>query len=159
MKRFFVILVAVITFSCSSKDDDTVDPLEAYYKEAILGSWAYDTVVVDGQTYLYDHVDNCTKDLFQFYNQPGKRFDFEETVILDCDNCAECASSSTNLRWELDGDIIKFYFGEPLVLIYKIIEVNETSFTYQVRFDYDDDGDEDLLEFTSVPYDPYNEFE
>ena len=44
------------------------------------------------------------------------------------------------------------------MLVYKIIEVNDIKFTYQVEIDYDDDGDKDLLEITGVRYDPYNEF-
>lgn len=161
MKRLSIICLVSTLWACSKNDVDidVINPLESYYKEAIIGSWAYDTVVIDGQTYLYDHKENCDKDLFQFYNQLGKEFDFEERVILDCANCAECASSQTNLRWEIEGRDIRLYFGERGVLIYKVIEVTETVFIYQVRYDYDNDGDTDLLEFTGIPYDPYGEFE
>lgn len=156
MKKIFFILMLLGCVSCSESED--IDPREAYFLENIIGSWSYNTINVNGDNYLYQHTEGCIKDLFQFYNSEGKEFDFEERVVLNCSNCAECATSGTNLEWELKGDKIKLYFGEQLVLVYKIIEVNDIKFTYQVEIDYDNDGDKDLLEITGVRYDPYNEF-
>jgi hypothetical protein len=156
MKKILFTLMLLGCVACSESED--VNPREAYFLENIIGSWSYDTVKVNGETYLYQHTEGCIKDHFQFYNSEGKEFDFEERVVLNCSNCVECATSGTNLEWELKGDKIKLYFGEQLVLVYKIIEVNDIKFTYQVEIDYDDDGDKDLLEITGVRYDPYNEF-
>lgn len=79
-------------------------------------------------------------------------------MFLNCNNCAPCATSGTGLEWALNGDIINLYFGEQLVLKYKILEVNETTFTYLLEIDYDDDGSIDQLEITGISYDPYDEF-
>ncbi|WP_298238629.1 hypothetical protein [uncultured Algibacter sp.] len=162
MRKIAYYFIVFSFLACSSSDDTSneqeTDPREAYFLEAIIGSWAYDTVKINDQVFQYQHTDGCEKDLFQFYNSEGKEFDFEERVVTNCDICAECALSSTGLEWELNGDEISLYFGEVLVLIYKIIDVDSAKFIYQVEVDYDDDGDIDVLEFTGVPYDPYNEF-
>jgi hypothetical protein len=152
MKKILFTVMLLVCVACSESED--VDSREAYFLENIIGSWSYDTVKVNGETYLYQHTQGCIKDNFQFYNSEGKEFDFEEIVVLNCSNCADCATSSTNLEWELKRDKIKLYFGEQLVPVYKIIEVNDIKFTYQVEIDYDDDGDKDLLEITGVRYDP-----
>ncbi len=159
MKRSFLFGILIIFISCSKGDDESPDPLESYFLENIVGSWSYDTVKINGETFLYQHTENCERDLFQFYNSEGKEFDFEERVVLNCSNCADCAISQTGLEWELKGNKINLYFGEQLVLIYTIIEVTDLEFTYQVEVDYDEDGDEDLLEITGIRYDPYAEFE
>ena len=155
-KVFYLVLMIFIFFACSSDEDDNAT--ESIYLTKIIGSWAYDTVKIDGVTYQYQHIENCEKDIFQFYNQEGKEFDFEELIILDCPNCAECATSGTNLKWELNDDVIKLYFGETLVLEYLILSVTNDSFTYQVYADTDNDGVEEEYEITGIRYDPYGDF-
>ena len=157
--RYLIIVLGLFLFAgCSKSDEETIDPKEEYFKKAILGSWSFDTVKVDGVTYIYEHTLNCERDYFQFYNREGKEFDFEETYVSNCSNCAPCATSTTNLRWELKGSTIKFYFGEQFIIEYKLIEVTETTFTYQVMLDFDNDGEKDLLEVSAIYYDPYNDF-
>lgn len=157
--RIISVLIFIIVFaSCSNNENVEPDLRETYFKEAIIGSWSINTVTVDGQTFLYEHTDGCEKDLFQFYNQEGKEFDFEELVVLNCNNCAPCATSGTNLKWELNGDIINFYFGEQFVLEYKIIEISDTKFTYILEVDYNEDGVLDELEISAERYDPYGNF-
>ncbi|QNM85391.1 hypothetical protein H9W90_14565 [Polaribacter pectinis] len=165
MKRLLLsTFILLIIISCSKNEElegepEIIDPRESYFAEAIIGSWSINTVKVDGQIFLYPHTDSCKKDFFQFYNEQGKEFDFEETIVLNCDNCAPCATSTTNLRWELSGAIIKFYFGEQYVTKYKLIDVTETEFTYQLEIDYDNDGDLDVLEISAEYYDPYGNFD
>lgn len=159
MRKILLSCVLLGLISCSKSDDDVpTDPREAYFLETIIGSWSYDTIKVGGQTYSYQHTEGCERDLFQFYNSEGKEFDFEERVVTNCANCAECALTQTGLEWELKGNKINLYFGEQLVLVYTIIEVNETKFTYQIEVDYDEGGDKDLLEITGIRYDPFGEF-
>lgn len=144
-------------FSCSSDDiDEKPDP---YILKAIIGSWAYDTVTVNGDFYMYQHTEGCVKDMFQFYNEEGKIFEFEEDYVSNCAICAECAITSTNLKWELIGNKIDLYFGEQFIEQYEILEVNNSIIRYKRFFDFDEDGDEDEVEITGVPYDPYDEFD
>ncbi len=153
----FVYLFAII-FGCSKDDDGRLEAPDPYILEAIVGSWAYDTVKINGTLYQYGHTDDCVKDLFQFYNSEGKFFDFEEEVVLNCDICAECAISSTGLRWDLHGDVVDLFFGEQQILKLKILEVDDNQIRYITNFDYDDDGDIDEVEITGFSYDPYDEF-
>lgn len=155
MKNIFILCLLILV-SCSKEDLD--DTREAYFKEAIIGSWSYDSLTVNGQTYSIQHTDGCTRDYFQFYNQEGKVFEFEEQIVLNCSNCAECATSGTGLRWELKGDVVNMYFGEQFVVRYKIIEITETTFTYERELDFDKDGEMEMVEITAIAYDPYNDF-
>jgi hypothetical protein len=157
--KYFILLALVVFMSCSKDDDNSKPAPDPYILEAIIGSWAYDTVTVNGTFFLYEHTEGCVKDLFQFYNEEGKEFEFEEDYVLNCDNCADCALSSTNLRWDLYGNYIDLYFGEQLVTTLEILELNSTIIRYKRFFDIDEDGIEDELEITGIPYDPYDEFD
>lgn len=160
MKKKILLGLLVLTFTSCSKDDDIKDlPPDSYILEAIIGSWAYDTVSINGTLFTYDHTDGCDKDLFQFYNQEGKEFDFEERVVSNCDICAECALTQTILEWDLQNNVIDLYFGNQLVSQLEIIEVNETFLRYKRVFDIDEDGVNDELVISAVHYDPYDEFD
>lgn len=160
MKKLLYSLVLVLLFiSCSGNDSEEIDPLEAFYREAIIGSWSFNTVTVDNEIFVYQHTDGCEKDLFQFYNEEGKIFEYEELVINNCPQCAECSTVQTNLRWELNGNKIDFYFGETYVLQYEIVSVSETTFTYRFQFDIDNDNEIEVVEVASDYYDPYNNFD
>ncbi|MCK0107957.1 hypothetical protein MWU58_01500 [Flavobacteriaceae bacterium S0825] len=157
--RYLVGFLMLIILTSCSKDDDIDKAPDPYILEAIIGSWAYDTVTINGEFYMYQHTEGCVKDMFQFYNEEGKLFDFEEDYVSNCDICAECAISSTNLKWELIGKKIDLYFGEQLVAQYEILEVSDSLIRYKRFFDVDEDGNEDEVEITGVPYDPYDEFD
>ncbi|ULC60028.1 hypothetical protein MBM09_03350 [Flaviramulus sp. BrNp1-15] len=161
MKRVIIVCVLFLSVfvSCSSDDDNSKPAPDSYILESIIGSWAYNTVKIDGTVYTYEHTEGCVKDLFQFYNEEGKVFEFEEDYVSNCDICADCAISSTNLKWELYGNVIDLYFGEQFITQYEILEVNTDIIRYKRIFDYDEDGDEDEIEITGVPYDPYDEFD
>ena len=156
-KIFYFVSLSLLLVNCSSDDSDAnPDP---YILETIIGSWAYDTVTINGENFLYQHTDGCVKDLFQFYNEEGKEFDFEEDYVSNCSNCAECAITSTNLRWDLRGNIVDLYFGEQLITQLEILEVDETLIEYKRVFDFDNDGLNDEVVITGIPYDPYDEFD
>ena len=157
MKKYFYFIFLFVLAACSSNEEE-VDPREAFYREAIIGSWAINTIEFDDQIFVYDHTEGCEKDLFQFYNEEGKEFEFEELVVLNCPNCAECAISQSILRWELIGNKINFYFGEQYILQYEIVSVTDTTFSYRLRLDVDNDGELDEITVNADYYDPYNNF-
>ena len=159
MRNLLIVLIGCAVFSCSKDEQPQEDSKEAFYLEAIIGSWSYETVKVNDELFIYPHKEGCEKDFFQFYNQEGKEFDFVERVILNCESCAECANSSTNLEWELKGEFIDLYFGDQFVLRYKLLNATENSIFYSVVADLDDDGIEDEYEFYAVRYDPFGNFD
>ena len=73
-KLLYLVLFSLILVSCSNDESD-VEP-DPYILENIIGSWAYDTVTINSETFLYQHTDGCVKDLFQFYNEDGKEIAF-----------------------------------------------------------------------------------
>ena len=158
MKKIITLFIfLLVVFGCS-KDGSEQAP-DPYILETIIGSWAYDTVTVNEESFSYPHTDGCVKDLFQFYNEEGKRFDFEEEYVSNCSNCAECALTATNLKWELRGNIIDLYFGTQLATTLEILEVDNSLIKYKRVFDLDGDGVDDDVTITGVPYDPYDEFD
>lgn len=159
MRYLVGFLMLIILTSCSSDDDGFKKAPDPYVLEAIIGSWAYETVTINGEFYMYQHTEGCVKDMFQFYNEEGKIFDFEEDYVSNCAICAECAITSTNLKWELIGKKIDLYFGEQLVAQYEVLEVSSSIIKYKRIFDYDEDGTEDEIIITGTPYDPYGEFD
>lgn len=159
MKHKVIFILSFLLLGCSSDDSPEELPPDPYILEAIIGSWAYDTVTINGEFFNYQHTEGCVKDLFQFYNEEGKEFDFEEDFVSNCDICAECAITSTGLKWELKGDEIDLFFGSQLVAQYIILDVDDTIIRYLREFDIDNDGEEDEVIITGIPYDPYDEFD
>ena len=78
MRKVLILCSLILLLSCSIDDSDNDLPPDPYILEAIIGSWAYDQITVNSEVFLYQHTEGCNKDLFQFYNQEGKEFDFEE---------------------------------------------------------------------------------
>lgn len=152
MRTKYLIFLSVFALLGCSNDDDIVRPdPDPFILQAIIGSWAYDTITINGEFFVYAHIVDCEKDSFQFYNEEGKEFDFEEDITLDCEFCAECARSTTNLKWDLYGDNIDLYFGEQLVTTLEILELDENIIRYRRFFDVDEDGSLDELEVTGIP--------
>ena len=149
MKRISILCFAFATLGCSS-DGVEENSNTAFFKTAILGSWTYDTIKIEGQTFAYQHKENCEPDSFHFYNQEGMPFFFEERTAMDCSSCAECAISQIYLVWKLKGDRLQLFYGDALALTYTILSVSEEKLTYQVTADYNNDGKKELLEFTAL---------
>lgn len=160
MKKRYIFLILAITLNVSCSSDDGINKEEeAYFLEAIIGSWSYETIKVDDQTYIYPHTENCRRDMFQFYNEEGKIFEFEESIVMNCDICAPCATSNTGLQWELRGNIVKLYFGEQFVTQLTLLEVTDTYMTYTREIDVDEDGDNELVEIYAIYHDPFGDFD
>lgn len=149
MRKVIFLCFAFVAFACTS-DNIEEDLRTSAFKTAILGSWSYDTVKVDGQTYLYQHTEGCSRDSFHIYNEEERPFYFEERTVMNCDNCAECAISQIYLVWKLKGDKLHLFYGEEIVLTYTLITVSEDKLTYQYTTDYNNDGIKDVLEITAI---------
>ena len=69
------------------------------------------------------------------------------------------SENNTNLRWDLNGNSIDLYFGEQLITQLEILDVDENIIEYKRIFDFDNDGLDDEVIITGIPYDPYGEFD
>mgnify|MGYP000097119610 FL=1 len=63
------------------------------------------------------------------------------------------------MRWDLNGNSIDLYFGEQLITQLEILDVDENIIEYKRIFDFDNDGLDDEVIITGIPYDPYGEFD
>ena len=159
MKKVVLCVFAILVLSCSSDDDtaivedqNVVHP--SFDVDKLIGAWVYKSIKVNGETFPYEHNPNCQKDVFGFYNQEGKYFDYEELTHVD----ENCATSGISLKWKVKKDIISLYFGEQLALSYQVLSVTNTRFVVLVSEDIDNDGKEDHIEITALREDPYGWF-
>ena len=68
MRYLVGFLMLIILASCSN-DDDIDEAPDPYVLEAIICSWSYDTVTVNGEFNIYQHTEGCVKYMFQFYKE------------------------------------------------------------------------------------------
>jgi len=156
MKKIgFLALVALLLASCNNDESTTPIPEPLTFEPNMLvKGWSYDTVLMNGTLYLYDHNPDCNRDFFGFRNNKGQEYQFEDTYFTN----TYCSGNSTILRWEPVGDHVNFYFGTPKVDVYEVISLTDTLFTFAVDRDIDDDNKKEHLIITAIPYDPYNSF-
>lgn len=109
MKKLSYLFLVLFLFNSCAKEDINAEP--PFPIESFIGSWAYDTVTVDGETRFYPHRSECYKDHFIFRHNEGQWNMYTETIYLD----SNCANQTANLEWQLTGDILRLYFGEQLV--------------------------------------------
>lgn len=157
MKKILLLLLLGLV-SCS-KDEYT--PVErgninypSFDTSKMIGAWVYETMTFNGETFLYPHNPNCTKDVFGFFNTEGRRFLYDEIIHVN----DECSVSQTNLEWKVNGDKLIFYFGEQLVLIYTVISIDDDYFIVRRIADFNNDGIEDTLEIKAKREDPFGWF-
>ena len=149
----------LILISCTPSDkssltftDSLVPP--TYDVDKLLNGWSYDTVTYNGTTYLYDHNENCNRDFFGFRNNEGQRYQYEEFYFTN----TYCTTNQTVLRWEPNGNHLNLYFGVPLVASYEVLSLTDTAFIFARDIDVTNDGVNEHVIITTIPYDPYNSF-
>lgn len=148
---FFAILLFV---ACSKEDNEDVLEEPFFSIENLVGGWAYDSIELEGETYLYPHREECYKDFIQFRHNEGQWYQFTETIFLD----ENCANESTNMEWQLKGKTLNLFFGEDLVISYEIITLTRNSLILLYRVDVDGDGKKEELLISTIPYNLYGEF-
>ncbi len=154
MKKILFPFLLLLIFSSCSKKETEEEIVEKFAIETLVGSWAYDTVTVNSETGMYPHREDCYKDHFIIRHNEGNWNDFTETIYLD-DNCA---NQGTNLEWELKGDLFNLYWGEQLVITYKILSVTSNTLSFLYNVDIDNDGRKEEVTINAVKYDPFNNF-
>lgn len=155
MKNLISLLMILLIFVSCSTEEEVEEKEEIMFPiEDMIGSWAYDTVTINGETGIYPHREGCYKDHFIIRHNEGNWNDFTETIYLD----NNCANQGTNLEWEINGDILNLYFGEQLVITYKILSVTANTFSVLYMVDVDNDGQKDEVVINSVWYDPFENF-
>ena len=103
-KTFFILLLAVAGFNCSSDDDTVMTPEpEAMAEETLIGRWS---LVGFEDNILYEFTENKR---FDIYGIDGVFQTVEEQI----------AQGLTGLNWSYDGDrvVVDLNFGNTSVLL------------------------------------------
>ena len=162
MTKLLIVCISLIVLSCSSDDDSAqtlpteniVNP--AFDVDLMIGAWVYQSANVNGVVVPYVHNDNCEKDVFGFFNSDIRPFVYEELIH---GNNEECSGNQVVMEWKVNGDMLSLYFGEQLVLDYKVISLTTDTFTVETSRDFDNNGTNDVIEITATREDPYGWFE
>lgn len=156
MKKIILLILILLTFSCSS-DNEEVGSIHqpTFNVDLLLKGWRYDILKINGTYYNYQHNPKCYNDFFGFLNRTGQQFQFIETTFTN----DYCTNNSANLEWKIKKDKIFLYMGSQVVLTYKVISLTANNFTFSFENDIDKNGTIDSIEVTASPYDPYNMFE
>lgn len=147
-------LMALLVTSCDKDEATPVPEPLTFDPNMLVKGWSYDTVLWDEKLYLYDHNPDCNRDFFGFRNNKGQEYQFEDTYFTN----TYCSGNTTVLRWEPVGNHVNFYFGTPLVDKFEVISLTENLFSFAVDRDIDNDGKNERLVITAIPYDPYHSF-
>ena len=155
-KSILFIFVSLLLVACSGDDDGSGTPREiggivnaTFDTDKMIGTWTYETITLNGNESAYEHVADCPKDIFTFYNSPGRSFQYEEMVRIN----DQCGTQTTALKWEVNRDLINFYFGQQFIIAFRVLSITDTEFILSYRFDYDQDGDLDDVEIIGVKSD------
>ncbi|MGV3697624.1 lipocalin family protein [Flavobacterium sp.] len=132
MRKIKVTMLAVLSglaFSCSSDDGATTSG-------DLTTRWYNKETRVLGETLPYDDHEECGKDYLQF-NDDGTG------VFVDIYLCDTYSDPFTYIRSGNDVTITDGSFSETA----RIIELSDSTLKVKLRYDYDDDGDEeDVIE-------------
>lgn len=147
-------LMALLLTSCDKDEATPVPEPLTFDPNMLVKGWSYDTVLWNEKLYLYDHNPDCNRDFFGFRNNKGQEYQFEDTYYTN----TYCSVNTIVLRWEPVGNHVNFYFGIPLVDKFEVISLTENLFSFAVDRDIDNDGKNERLVITAIPYDPYHSF-
>lgn len=145
MKNYLALLLLCVVFSISCKKKSPVEPeppeVNLYTDGQVIGKWVYQSLKVNGISYVYPHRGDCGKDRFYFMNSEGQDHDYVELIYLN----SNCALSTTGMDWKLKGENLMLKFGTQQIT-YKILRLTQSNFDVQISTDYDGDGKADNLE-------------
>jgi len=148
--RFLTFLI-LLSASCSKDENTIVEPL-TFDEKLLLKAWTYNTILLDGTNYLYDHNPDCYRDYFTFRNNEGQVYQYEEIYFTN----TYCTANQSFLIWKPIGDHIDIYWNTVKIDEYKVISLTENSFTFTIDRDIDDDGKKEHLIVTAIPYTIFN---
>ncbi len=140
-KKFLVLgLGAMLAFSCSSDDSDSLD----YSK--LTRKWYNVSEKVDGETYAYDDHETCGKDYIEFMDTGMGRV----VDVFGCDGGVQ--TDESEFAWVREGKVVtvsSFGFSNEGT----ITKLNSNTLQFKVVYDWDGDGEDDevIETYTSTP--------
>jgi len=129
-KVLFLLLLGALFASCSN-DDDAGNNISS---EKLIATWIPTTITVDGETFPYDDHEDCGFDTIRFQNNG-------QGTITDV---FECEEVSTTFPYTLSNEILEIT-SSGVTLEATIIELSTETLILQSEWDYDDDGDTEIV--------------
>ncbi|MFK7814426.1 MAG: lipocalin family protein [Maribacter sp.] len=154
--RFRLLFSAILLIlSCSSEDDTVSISTDSFYKDAQVNAdltllnryWSIYEVNFDGKTAsVPENFTNCDRDFFTL--EPNGTY--KEYLITD----SGCVPEEQDLNWSFDNGVITLTnsfkdFNEMVV-----VELTAQQFIFRAKFDVNEDGVDDILQFLARPYAP-----
>lgn len=157
LKGFATLLAGLffLVSGCSSNDDDSSIPPDSFYQGALVDPdlkllnkyWSVFEVNYQKTTAevpkLYG---NCDRDFFIF--QKDSRY--KEYIITD----SGCIPTEQNLKWSFARGVITLENSFKDYNEMVIVELTADKFIFRAKYDIDEDGEEDVLQFMAKPYRP-----
>jgi hypothetical protein len=125
MKKLTLLLIVLITISCSKDDEQQIQT-----EQSIYGKWYRKEIVVNNVTFPYDDHEPCGKDYIEFYDQNKIRSIDVCSCVEDINWIGTFTKSNNNLT---------ISNGSESRTV-QIIELNQNSLMYKYDFDDDNDG-------------------
>ena len=145
----------VLMSGCSSNEDDSPFQSDPFYQGALLNAdlellnqyWSVYEVNYQKQTAEVPKTyGNCDRDFFTFLDDGT----YKEYIIPN----SGCIPEEQDLQWSFDRGIITLEnsfkdFNEMV-----IVQLTADKFVFRAKYDFDEDGEEDIFQFLAKPYSP-----
>ncbi len=132
MKKYTIIFAVIgILMSACSSDDDAGNNIDS---EKLIATWIATTITVEGETFSYDDHEDCGFDTVNFQ-------DNAQGIQIDVFECEEIVTPFT---YTLKDNILEVSSG-VITLETEILELSSDTLIFQSEWDYDDDGDTELV--------------
>jgi hypothetical protein len=145
----------ILISGCSSNEDDSPIQADPFYQGALVNVdlkllnqyWSVFEVNYQKQTAEVPKTyGNCDRDFFTFFDDGA----YKEYIIPN----SGCIPEEQDLQWSFDRGIITLEnsfkdFNEMVIL-----QLTADRFVFRAKYDIDEDGEEDILQFLAKPYRP-----
>lgn len=147
----FIILMS----GCSRNEDDSPFHSDPFYQGALVNAdlkllnryWSifqvnYEEVTIE----VPKSFDNCDRDFFTFLNDGA----YKEYITLD----SGCIPDVQDLQWSFDKGVITLENSFKDYSEMVLVQLTADKLVFRAKFDIDDDGEEDILQFLAKPHIP-----
>ena len=151
----FSLVVFILMSGCSSDEDDSSLQSDPFYQGALINAdlkllnqyWSVYEVNYQKKTAEVPKTyGNCDRDFFTFLNDGSYR----EYIIPN----SACIPDEQGLQWRFDQGVITLENSFKDYNEMVIVELTANKFIFRAKYDIDDDGVEDVLQFLAKPYQP-----
>lgn len=149
------LIVIILMSGCSSNEDDSSIESDPFYKGALVDAnlellnkyWSIFEVNYQKQTAeIPKTYGNCDRDFFTFLNDGS----YKEYIIPS----SACIPNEMGLQWRFDQGVITLENSFKDFSEMVIVQLTADKFIFRAKYDIDEDGEEDILQFLAKPYQP-----